>query len=125
MRNRAKCRLCGDVIESFHRGDYVACSCDEIAVAGGPEKLEVFAKAWSSFLRVDDEDNEIVITVDELKNDGSTPIPAIATRDDYIKILEDFCTRIDTLPMDAAHSAITHADMVSILRILLDIFKSP
>lgn len=27
IRNRAKCRNCGDIIESKHRHDFVSCSC--------------------------------------------------------------------------------------------------
>lgn len=34
-RNTARCRLCGDVIESKHRHDFVSCKCGEIFVDGG------------------------------------------------------------------------------------------
>lgn len=34
-RNRARCRKCGDVIESVHRHDLQWCSCEAIAVDGG------------------------------------------------------------------------------------------
>lgn len=36
-RNRARCRLCGDEIESVHRHDYRACGCGAIAVDGGTD----------------------------------------------------------------------------------------
>jgi len=35
IRNRAKCKLCGDVIESKHRHDWVKCKCGEIFTDGG------------------------------------------------------------------------------------------
>lgn len=35
LTNRARCRRCGDEIESKHRHDYVACSCGAVAVDGG------------------------------------------------------------------------------------------
>ena len=35
VRNIAECRLCGDVIESKHRHDWVACKCGEIFTDGG------------------------------------------------------------------------------------------
>lgn len=35
IRNRAKCLLCGDVIESVHTHDFVRCSCGALAVDGG------------------------------------------------------------------------------------------
>ena len=34
-RNRAKCALCGDEIESKHRHDFQQCSCGEIFTDGG------------------------------------------------------------------------------------------
>lgn len=37
MRNIAKCRKCGDVIESKHRHDFVWCECKAIAVDGGQD----------------------------------------------------------------------------------------
>lgn len=34
-RNAARCRLCGDEIESVHVHDFVSCECGAIAVDGG------------------------------------------------------------------------------------------
>ena len=33
--NRAKCKLCGKIIVSRHRHDFVSCDCGAIAVDGG------------------------------------------------------------------------------------------
>lgn len=38
-RNAVRCKLCGDVIESKHRHDYVTCSCGNAAVDGGHDYL--------------------------------------------------------------------------------------
>jgi hypothetical protein len=35
LRNIAKCRKCGDVIESLHRHDFKSCKCRAISVDGG------------------------------------------------------------------------------------------
>lgn len=35
LRNVAECRLCGDVIESKSRHDFVSCKCGEIFTDGG------------------------------------------------------------------------------------------
>ena len=35
-RNRARCKKCGDVIESKHVHDFVTCKCGSISVDGGP-----------------------------------------------------------------------------------------
>ena len=35
LHNRAKCKKCGDIIESKHCHDWVQCSCKSIFVDGG------------------------------------------------------------------------------------------
>lgn len=35
LRNKAKCLLCGDIIESKHRHHFVRCSCGKLSVDGG------------------------------------------------------------------------------------------
>ena len=35
IRNMARCKKCGEVIESKHRHDFVWCKCGTIAVDGG------------------------------------------------------------------------------------------
>jgi len=37
IRNRAKCKLCGDIIESKYRHDFVTCKCGAISVDGGQD----------------------------------------------------------------------------------------
>lgn len=39
IRNSAKCKLCGDEIESTHTHDFVTCLCGSIAVDGGKDYL--------------------------------------------------------------------------------------
>jgi uncharacterized protein (DUF1330 family) len=38
--NRAKCRKCGDVVESKNVHDYRSCTCGAIAVDGGTDYLK-------------------------------------------------------------------------------------
>jgi hypothetical protein len=58
MRNRARCLLCGDVIESKHRHDFVECHCYAIFVDGG-------ADYWRSggdpraFKRIEGDDEDV------------------------------------------------------------------
>jgi hypothetical protein len=61
MRNRAKCRLCNDIIESTHVHDYKTCSCGEISVDGGNEYHRCSAKDFHNFIRLDDKDNQHLI----------------------------------------------------------------
>jgi hypothetical protein len=39
LRNMARCKRCGDLIESKHRHDFVRCTCGAIAVDGGTDYL--------------------------------------------------------------------------------------
>ena len=38
-RNRIKCKICGDEIESTFRHDFKRCACGKIAVDGGKDYL--------------------------------------------------------------------------------------
>lgn len=40
IRNAARCKKCGDVIESKHRHDFVTCSCGALSVDGGKDYLK-------------------------------------------------------------------------------------
>jgi hypothetical protein len=48
--NKAKCGVCGDVIESKHRHDFVRCSCGEISVDGGKDYLKSSAGSFLNFI---------------------------------------------------------------------------
>ena len=39
IRNRARCKLCNDIVESTHVHDFKQCKCGEIFVDGGREYL--------------------------------------------------------------------------------------
>lgn len=39
IKNAAKCKKCGDIIESVYRHDFVTCSCGSICVDGGKDYL--------------------------------------------------------------------------------------
>ena len=39
VRNAARCRKCGTVVESRHRHDFVWCACQSIFVDGGTEYI--------------------------------------------------------------------------------------
>ncbi len=59
VRNRAKCRLCNDIIESTHVHDYRTCSCGEISVDGGGEYQRFSANDVNNFISLDYDDKEI------------------------------------------------------------------
>lgn len=39
IRNAIKCNLCGDIIESTHRHEFVSCKCGCCSVDGGTDYL--------------------------------------------------------------------------------------
>lgn len=50
--NKAKCKLCGDIIESKYTHNFVRCRCGEIFVDGGKEYLRRGAKDLSNILEL-------------------------------------------------------------------------
>ena len=122
MRNRAKCKLCKSIIESFHRHDYVSCGCGEISISGGNEVLECSSKDWKNFLRVDDLGNEIVVKV-ESKMESQDSIDSIIpekklSKEDLLKELSTMIENIEKLPTNAMSMPITHYDFLSSLLLL-------
>ena len=45
VSNKAKCKFCGDIIESKHTHNFVTCSCGAVSVDGGHEYLRRCYKA--------------------------------------------------------------------------------
>lgn len=121
MKNRAKCKLCKSIIESFHDTDYVICKCGQITVSGG-QKMECSAIDWINFLRVDDNGNEILV---KIKDSSVKPLyNEIPTCEDKIKMLEDLINSYENLPPKALEQPITGYDMLSALMLVSSIFKS-
>lgn len=129
MRNRAKCKLCQEIIESMHRHDYVKCKCGEIFVDGGNDYLKAGATNWENFLRVDDEGNEIIVQVkDKIVpiEDEKEPLVEDAQNKhiERMKILDDMIENIENLPAAAMSAYVTHYDMASALILIRSIFQN-
>lgn len=60
-RNRARCRKCGDIIESRYRHDFVTCKCEAVSVDGGRDYFRRCGRAQD---------------IEELNDDG-TPLSVI------------------------------------------------
>lgn len=39
IKNAARCKLCGDIVESTYTHDFVTCSCGNLSVDGGHDYL--------------------------------------------------------------------------------------
>ena len=40
LRNRAKCLICGEILESRHRHDFKTCNCGNLSVDGGKDYIK-------------------------------------------------------------------------------------
>lgn len=121
MRNRAKCKLCQSILESLAYNDYVTCSCGEIAINGGSKEYICFARDFKNFLRVDDEDIEIEVSVKEKDPDLIELKP---DRTQMLNMLDEMIKSYDNLPQHAMITPINHYDFCSALVLLASIFKA-
>lgn len=125
MKNRAKCKLCNSIIESFHRHDYVTCKCGEIAVDGGKDYWRALANDWINFIRLDDEGNEIIIKVEEKE----TPEPIVEnvipkpTKKEMMDMLQEMIKSYENMPQNALSTACTNYDLLSALMLLSAILR--
>lgn len=123
MKNKAKCKLCSDIIESKFKNDFVKCSCGQIWIDGGEEYYRSGAEDYRNFLRIDEEGNEIEVTFidqvtskDDLKEDA--PI------NNSISALEDMILRYESLPDEEMRKPVSQYDLYSFLLLFREMLKS-
>lgn len=118
MKNKAKCKLCESVIESFHVTDYVMCKCGEIAVDGG-EALYCYAKNFENFIRVDDEGKEVSVSVKDnvLSQKTETETPK-RTKNEVLSTVKEMISQIESMPANAMTASLNHYDYLSLLLLL-------
>lgn len=115
MKNRAKCKLCGDVIESLHSQDYQLCKCGEIFVDGASE-MYCGAKHWENFLRIDDDGNEVIPKIVDFPIEES-----ITTKQQRIELLHEMIQAYKNLPQQAQIMPPTNYDLYAALSLLYEI----
>ena len=122
MRNRAKCRLCGDILESKNRHDNVECSCEEIGIDGGSDYFKAYAKDWRNFIRLDDDDKEVIPKIvdkepvpDPVKEERTEALPHNLTKKDHIDAITDMINLYDRLPDDELRRPVSQYDHYSLL----------
>ena len=121
MKNRAKCKLCRDIIESFHPTDYAQCKCGEISVDGG-QAMRCSANDWVNFFRLDEFGREIVVKVE---NADVKPLDIYTkpSRKELIQMLKEMSDSIESLPENGMHAPVTHYDHWSLIALLHSILK--
>lgn len=122
MKNRAKCKLCGSIIESFHGQDDVHCKCGHIFVYGG-NSMQCGAIDWKNFLRVDDQGNEIIVTVKDDVKLLDMPLNK-PDKKELFGMLNDMINNIENLPQHAATAPVTNYDLASSLLLISSILHA-
>lgn len=123
MKNRAKCKICNSIIESFHSTDYVLCKCAEISVSGGDAML-CSANDWKNFVRIDDNGNEIVPQVIDSNNETKASPSGKPNKKELLNMLKLMQQNIENLPTQALLTPVNHYDFLSLLMLLSSIFES-
>jgi hypothetical protein len=123
QRNRAKCKLCGDIIESMHRHDMQWCKCKHIAVDGGQDYFRCIAGDWNNFLRLDEEDNEIKVEIKEQEPKPKEEPPAIS-KEEMVDMLKLHIQGFDNLPDHAKHQPASMYDMQCLAMIIYGILRN-
>ncbi len=125
MRNRAKCKKCNSIIQSFTLYDYVSCSCGEIAISGGDNALECYANDWKNFIRIEDNGNEKEIKVidnhESIDSEEQTNTPS---KKEMMEMLDHMIKNIERLPQNALTEPVTHSDLLSALLLISEILRS-
>ena len=121
MKNIAKCRLCHSVIESRHYCDYVTCSCNEIAIDGGNQNLFVYARNFENFMRIDENGNEILVSVKDKEAETEKTKPS---REDLISMLDEMIASYERLPTHAQQSFVTNYDLSAALLLVSALLKA-
>jgi len=49
LRNKAKCLICGEILESKHRHDFRTCKCGNLSIDGGKDYLKRCVKNIDKF----------------------------------------------------------------------------
>ncbi len=124
MKNRAKCKLCLSILESFHRDDYVTCTCGEIAIHGGTDHYGVSYRDHNNFLRIDDEGNQIVVTIKDSDDVKQLYNDSKPSREDLIRMLDEMANTIEALPSYAKQNPVTQYDLLSLISLMSLILKN-
>src|SRR5580765_2014623 len=117
MRNRAKCKSCGIVIESTTPHDVVKCQCGKISISGGLEKFIANALDFNEFLRIDDDGKVIAVTYVEKQAEKEDSRTAL-TKADCIAWIDDMINRMESLPEHAMSQPMSQYDYYSLVLLL-------
>lgn len=128
MRNRAKCKLCDDIIESVNTHDYMTCKCGEISIDGGNSSGYWRSRAANpeNLIRLNDDDTVFIPKPKEIEEEAPPPAPIkkTRTRQDLLEELDEMTKHMDDLPPNALYAPLTHADLAMIINIIKLVLKA-
>lgn len=130
MRNRAKCKLCGIIIESSNPDSkiWVSCSCREISISGGnSEYLVAVNTSYDNLLRIDDNGNEIPVKVEksERQDTKEEAFEVKPDREQLLNMLLDQINNSESLPMHVRQSFVTYVELEAFMLLVYAILKAP
>ena len=127
MKNRAKCKLCSSIIESFHPNDHVLCKCGEIELNGG-EAMLTKANDYSNFIRVDDLGNETAVQYrqhpkEEASHAGVEKPQEGLRKKDLLELLQEMIDNEEKLPTGAKEAHLNTYDLLRYMILIKQIFE--
>lgn len=127
MENKAKCRLCGSIIQSYTLSDVVSCDCGEITIWGGQYEFNVAYKNKNNLLRIDDKGNEVIVRcVDTTQDEIADPEPSneAASRKERLATLDSWISYGSNLPRHVLDAPPSLADLYHGLLLVSSVLHS-
>lgn len=132
--NRAKCALCGDIVESFFSYNEGVCKCGEVHVLGGDaQAFKTSSGNWNNLIYVDDIGNKICIENKDSgeknpqqKSAGDSPSETLfegRSKKELIDELQEMIKSDAKLPDNAHIQSLNYVDLLRYMVVILDILK--
>lgn len=117
MRNRIKCKLCQDVIESIS-GEEVECSCKHIAVRGMWSNREILAIDFKNVIGIEDDGSESDINVIESRKNAPIIDDMKQPPTDVLFEITEMIRSFERLPPHATMQPLTQVDLFAVLLLM-------
>jgi hypothetical protein len=125
-RNRAKCRLCNEIIESLHQHDFQSCSCGEISVDGGTSYYRCLAKDIKNFIRIGENDEEIEVRFkEEEEEEEKQPPKPLTSREEKLDEMRIMLEQLSEMPEGAMSLFVSQYELYSYMLLVYSILKDP
>jgi hypothetical protein len=122
MRHRAKCKLCGTVIDTEFN-DYTSCACGEIAFESKNDNTMLISENFHNAIMIDSEGDEHPINVIEKSDISSAKVDPEGNFDTPEFALNQLIEKIEGFPQHGMTTYINHYDYLSLLYLLKALVK--